>query len=260
VAAASECMDQNDFRELVKAIYVGRLNSIYEMALGFMREAVEQQGHEEMLATYDAYMKPQLDRIIELLRSNKFDDRIYAAADSVFQVIDCNNDGQVTMDEMKAYASFLFACPDEATAQERLQLLFNSVDADCDNKLSKEEVRVKAMQIMEAGLNVVRLGINIAAGVVAMFNLTIFKEHIDGCKMMMKLMGREDKVTKDTLKEAVKLTNDRACLGPEAGKAEGMSFNLVVFWLIGMSIARGATEADYRDGTHYAQEPRCSIL
>jgi Ca2+-binding EF-hand superfamily protein len=248
---------KGEFQAMFKSIVHGRLDTAEELLL--------QSGDEMTLSgisgmnmpmndpeAFVKYVKPQMDKLIALLKSDVFDGVINDFSDALFTLCDCDADGSLSVDELMAYGAMFKTYPEGeegmAMANATADLLWSSVDTDGDGFIDKTEATVKATQAMDLYFAGMTMAIDIAACVLATWESTIFKEGVDGAKMMAKLdtnmedIGPVDKAT--LIRVGTAMANQQQTQGPFGD----VPYHPLAMWCVGTQIARGATEEDFREG------------
>jgi Ca2+-binding EF-hand superfamily protein len=245
-----------EFRELLKVVLHGRLDTAEELTYQYGPMLSESGGFFGNGGdAFKNYVGPQIDKMVQLLKSDNFDGVIYALADAVFALCDCDQDGTLTRDELMAYGAMFNAYGEGeegmAQANQTVELLWSSVDTDGDGFFDKDELKTKARQLLNAAMALAHGAIDIAAAVFATWESTIFREGIDGCKMLCKIdpdVEEVGAVDKQTLIRVAMHMSQFAQVGGDS-KLAGTPYNPLVMWCMGMQIARGATQEDFeRDG------------
>jgi hypothetical protein len=248
---------KGEFQAMFKSIVHGRLDTAEELLLqGGDAMTISGIGGINMPINdpeaFVKYVKPQMDKLIALLKSDVFDGVINDFSDALFTLCDCDADGSLSVDELMAYGGMFKTYPEGeegmAMANATADLLWSSVDTDGDGFIDNAEATVKATQAMDLYFAGMTMAIDIAACVLATWESTIFKEGVDGAKMMAKLdtnmddIGPVDKAT--LIRVGMAMATEQRTQGPFGD----MPYNPMVMWCVGTQIARGATEEDFREG------------
>jgi Ca2+-binding EF-hand superfamily protein len=248
---------KGEFQAMFKSIVHGRLDTAEELLLqGGDAMTISGIGGINMPINdpeaFVKYVKPQMDKLIALLKSDVFDGVINDFSDALFTLCDCDADGSLSVDELMAYGGMFKTYPEGeegmAMANATADLLWSSVDTDGDGFIDKTEATVKATQAMDLYFAGMTMAIDIAACVLATWESTIFKEGVDGAKMMAKLdtnmedIGPVDKAT--LIRVGTAMANQQRTQGPFGD----VPYHPLAMWCVGTQIARGATEEDFREG------------
>jgi Ca2+-binding EF-hand superfamily protein len=247
---------KGEFQAMFKSIVHGRLDTAEEVVAKFgdMLTNGGMCAFNMPVNDTDAftkYVKPQVDKLIVLLKSDVFDGVINDFADALFTLCDCDADGSLSVDELMAYGGMFKKYPEGeegmAMANATADLLWSSVDTDGDGFVDKAEATVKATQAMDLYFAGTIMAIDIGACVLATWESTIFKEGVDGAKMLAKLdtnmedIGPVDKAT--LIRVGMAMAMRQQAEGPLP-----WPYDPLAMWCIGAQIARGATEEDFREG------------
>lgn len=255
----AEAWTRDEFCEMLKMLLHGRIDTGIEMML-----EMGSTGSEDVDQQFVEYVRPQFERLADLLKSDKFDEPIKKLSNAIFTVCDCDKDGSLTVEELMAYGGLVSETLPEgeegdAVAKGKIDLIWKSFDVDGDGKLSSDELTAKGMEVFEIVFEIAKMVCNINSAIAAAWCSTTFKELIDGAKMMFKLDGRPITFDKEGLKKAILACLMGECIENEAaGAMKGAQFDALPIWIMGMMIAGGRTEEEFRTGCF--NNEACTIL